>query len=52
MINKLNNIHHSISILNWNGNGLKHKKLELQAFLSKDPIHILLISEAHSTTNS
>lgn len=51
MINNLNNIHHLISILNWNANGLIHQKLELQAFLSKDPIHILLISEAHLATN-
>lgn len=51
MINRLNNIHHSISILQWNANGLIHQKLELQAFLSYNRIHILLISKAHLTTN-
>ncbi|KAL4136298.1 hypothetical protein QTP88_007846 [Uroleucon formosanum] len=47
-----NNIHHPISILLWNANGLIHQKLELKAFLNLNPVHLLLISEAHLTKNS
>jgi len=52
MTNRPNNIHHPISILLWNANGLIHQKLELKAFLIKNPIHLLLIREAHLTKNS
>lgn len=52
MTNRQNNILHPITILLWNSNGLINQKQELQAFLTLNPIDILLISEAHLTINS
>lgn len=52
MTNRPNNILHPISILLWNANELMNQKLELKAFLSKNPIQLLLKSESHLTNNS
>lgn len=52
MGNRLNNIPHSISILQRNANGLACQKNELHAFLSINSIDILLICEARLTPNS
>jgi hypothetical protein len=52
MINRQNIIHHPISILLWNANGLLHQKNELSAFLLLNSIDLLLISETHLTPNS
>lgn len=52
MINSNTNNHHPIKILLWNSNGLINQKTELQAFLINTPIDVLLVSEAHLTSNS
>lgn len=52
MLNRPNNTPHSISILQWNANGLPRHKNELYVFLSTNSIDILLISESHLPSNS
>ncbi len=37
----------SIKILNWNANGLLHRKLELESFLHMHDIDVALVSETH-----
>lgn len=47
-----NNMQRPITLFLWNGNGLIQQKNELTAFLLNLNLDLILISEAHQTTNT